>query len=193
MPWNPTKEHDAQRMREEYARGREAARNETLGDEIMHGIGDIIGTVIPSSKEHQSREAGYHDEKSGNTSDSGGGSDSGSSGSGGSSGGCFLTTACVTAQGLPDNCLELETLRAFRDGYVARQPGGKALIKEYYRIAPGIVAAIEARSAQPGKVFADLYRDDIRTVLQLIDHGKDEAALRHYQGMVRRLERTATG
>lgn len=40
-------------------------------------------------------------------------------------GGCYLTTACVAARGLPDTCTELQTLRAFRDGVLARQPGGQ--------------------------------------------------------------------
>ena len=40
-------------------------------------------------------------------------------------GGCYLTTACVAARGLPDTCIELQTLRAFRDGVLARQPGGR--------------------------------------------------------------------
>ena len=29
--------------------------------------------------------------------------------------GCFLTTACIRAKGLPDDCMELQTLRAYRD------------------------------------------------------------------------------
>ena len=41
-------------------------------------------------------------------------------------GGCYLTTACVAARGLPDTCAELQTLRAFRDGILTRRPGGPA-------------------------------------------------------------------
>ena len=53
-----------------------------------------------------------------------------------SSSGCYITSACVRARGLPDDCLEMETLRAFRDGYLASQPGGREDIEEYYAKAP---------------------------------------------------------
>lgn len=43
--------------------------------------------------------------------------------------GCFLTTATVGTVGLPDDCWELATLRAFRDGWLARHPGGAALTR----------------------------------------------------------------
>ena len=39
---------------------------------------------------------------------------------------CFLTSACVAARGLPDDCAELTALRAFRDGYVRSQPEGES-------------------------------------------------------------------
>ena len=41
---------------------------------------------------------------------------------GNDSGGCFLTSACTEARGLPDDCHELTVLRAFRDGYLRSQP-----------------------------------------------------------------------
>ena len=34
---------------------------------------------------------------------------------GNDSGGCFLTSACTEARGLPDDCHELTVLRSFRD------------------------------------------------------------------------------
>jgi len=46
---------------------------------------------------------------------------------------CFLTTAACEFMGLPDDCLELETLRQFRDEHVP-----KSLVDEYYQIAPAI-------------------------------------------------------
>ena len=65
-----------------------------------------------------------------------------SSGNDNDSGGCFLTTACTEAKGLPDNCRELETLRHFRDNYMMNVPEGKADIAHYYKTAPSIVNAI---------------------------------------------------
>lgn len=49
--------------------------------------------------------------------------------------------------GLPDDCHELTALRAFRDGYMSAIPGGADDIKEYYRCAPAIVAAIYSKKA----------------------------------------------
>ena len=42
----------------------------------------------------------------------------------GRKGGCFLTSACVKFKGLPDDCAELETLRAFREQQAYRPPSG---------------------------------------------------------------------
>jgi len=56
---------------------------------------------------------------------------------------CFITTAVCRYLGKPDNCRELTVFRAFRDGYLRQQHDGEALIDLYYRIAPGIVTAIE--------------------------------------------------
>lgn len=52
------------------------------------------------------------------------------------SSGCFLTSACVEAKGLPDDCSELSVLRHFRDSYLAGIEEGKAEICEYYHVAP---------------------------------------------------------
>lgn len=61
------------------------------------------------------------------------------------SSGCYLTTACVVAKGLPDDCDELQTLRAFRDSYLVALPNGQEEIEQYYQMAPGIVSAINQR------------------------------------------------
>ncbi len=55
---------------------------------------------------------------------------------------CFLTTAASHAIGLPDDCWELETLRAFRDGPLRHMDGGRELIDHYYETAPHIVSAL---------------------------------------------------
>lgn len=49
------------------------------------------------------------------------------------SGGCYLTTACVEAKGLPDDCEELTILRDFRDHWLKKQPGGAEEIAEYHQ------------------------------------------------------------
>ena len=110
---------------------------------------------------------------------------SSSSSSSGSGGNCFLTTACTAARGLPDDCAELTALRAFRDGYLRRQPEGPALIEEYYRIAPAIVAGVEA-SSDRGRVLEDIYAVVTRCV-RAIGAGREQEALDAYRAMVRDL------
>ena len=69
---------------------------------------------------------------------------------GGDGGGCFLTTAIVELRGEPDGGPTLTALRAFRDGYMTRTAERRALVAEYYDIAPMIVAAIPRRACRVG-------------------------------------------
>lgn len=55
---------------------------------------------------------------------------------------CFITTACCETLGLDDDCFELRTLRRYRDEVLAKQPGGVALIRTYYVLAPRILAQL---------------------------------------------------
>ncbi|WEK46683.1 MAG: hypothetical protein P0Y56_17015 [Candidatus Andeanibacterium colombiense] len=57
--------------------------------------------------------------------------------------GCFLTTAACEGVGLADDCWELRTLRAFRDGWLARQHGGMDDIVAYYDKAPAIAERLK--------------------------------------------------
>lgn len=59
--------------------------------------------------------------------------------------GCFITTAVCDVDGLPDDCAELTTLREWRDTVLPGLPGGKALTKVYYMVAPDVVEIINNR------------------------------------------------
>jgi hypothetical protein len=100
---------------------------------------------------------------------------------------CFITTACVEAKGLPDDCEELTILRSFRDGYMRFLPNGAAMISEYYDIAPRIVAHI---AAQPdaNRIFASLYEHIGRSV-DLINAGENSEAMHNYITMVSELKK----
>jgi hypothetical protein len=144
--------------KEDYERGKQDAKNADFGDELFHGLGEVIDTVVPSSDKHKTYEAGWKDgmeEKSG----------------------CFITTACIKTKGLPDNCQELNELRQFRDEYVRNLPNGTQLIHEYYNIAPQIVAGINS-SEDLMKVYEGLY-EKLVTNLELIRSGKKGEALRN--------------
>jgi hypothetical protein len=101
---------------------------------------------------------------------------------------CFLTTACVFAQGLPDDCLELRTLRQFRDDHVSRTPGGVLLIQSYYTTAPRIILGIESESGHEVH-YRTLWRELVHPCVTLIECGRKASALDRYQQIVMDLQR----
>lgn len=99
---------------------------------------------------------------------------------------CFLTSACVFARGLADDCEELTTLRAFRDSYIMSLPGGPELVRNYYEIAPGIVDRIHENS-ESERILSSLYDELVAPSVTLIRNGEYEKALDHYRTWVVRL------
>ncbi len=110
---------------------------------------------------------------------SGGGSRSGGGGKG--KGGCYLTTACVTANGLSDDCYELKLLRSFRDNYLLQFRIGKNAVAEYYKLAPFLVDKINKR--KDADTVWDAVYQDIIVAVQLIEEGNWNAAFAHYKQM----------
>lgn len=103
-----------------------------------------------------------------------------------SGGGCFPTSACVKYLGKADDCTELTTLRAFRDNYMKTNSCGKALVEEYYRVAPQIVSEIDS-SDDSGKTYDYIYSVISRCVA-LIGCGKNSEAQNEYVKMVNTLK-----
>lgn len=104
-----------------------------------------------------------------------------------SSGGCYLTSACTAARGLPDDCHELQILRRFRDEWLKKQPDGVLLIAQYYEIAPKIVAAIDAREDRP-EVYKGIYEELVLPCVKMIKDKNFQIALELYQKYTLRLE-----
>lgn len=102
------------------------------------------------------------------------------------SSGCFLATACVSAMGLPDNCLELRTLRSFRDKILLPSSAGRKAIKEYYRIAPSIVKAVNV-SGKSEEVWSNVYLD-VQKAVSLVKRGMFNEAFEHYKQMTTALK-----
>ena len=117
---------------------------------------------------------------------SGGDSSSGSGGGSSGKSGCYLTTACVRVMGLPDDCLELNVLRNFRDKYLMSQPLGKKAVKEYYKTAPGIVQCIDKRE-DAQRIWQDTYKD-IGHAVSLILSKDFEGAFKYYKQMTSKLQ-----
>lgn len=97
-----------------------------------------------------------------------------------SNSGCYLTTACIVSKDLPDDCDELETLRDFRDSYLAALPNGEDEIEQYYQIAPGIVSSINRRDNHE-EIWNQVYAELIVPCVRMIHAQENEAAYRLYK------------
>ena len=104
-----------------------------------------------------------------------------------SSSGCFLTSACTEARGLADDCEELTTLRAFRDGYMKSLPQGEHDICQYYHIAPAIVAKIHTLP-HAKEIYDSIYTDLVIPCVELIHAGNNEEAYTKYRDYVKFLQ-----
>lgn len=94
--------------------------------------------------------------------------------------GCYLTTACVEAMGLPDDCRELTVLRNFRDHWLREKVTGPAEIAEYYEIAPQIVERIQ-RSEERMELLKGIYDEMITPCVDDIQAGNYETAHERYR------------
>ena len=101
---------------------------------------------------------------------------------------CFITTAVCQELGKPDDCAELTAFRAFRDGYLASQPDGEALIREYYNIAPGIVTCINTCSDRHA-TYARIREQYLAPCYEDLLAGRNASCKSRYVQMVRDLER----
>jgi hypothetical protein len=101
---------------------------------------------------------------------------------------CFISTACVKAKGLPDDCEELETLRAFRDTELITTRDGKALVDRYYEIAPKIIWAIN-QEQDSTDIYHNLYNTLVLKSVEFIHEGKMDKAKENYLAIVENLER----
>lgn len=104
-----------------------------------------------------------------------------------SSGGCYLTSACVYAKGLPDDCYELETLRKFRDEYMRSSCQGNEDIKHYYMTAPLIVDRINA-SNEAATEWKRIYEELVTPCIHLIEKGRTQEAYDKYKEYALKLE-----
>jgi hypothetical protein len=100
---------------------------------------------------------------------------------------CWLSTAASRAAGLTDDCDELQTLRAFRDGYLSDSGDGKALVAEYYLLAPAILNAIH-RSPERDAVLREIFESLVTPAVALVKAGRFEEATKLYRSMVYSLQ-----
>ena len=104
------------------------------------------------------------------------------------SGNCYLSTACIEAMNLPDDCYELSLLRQFRDNYVLATEEGKKDIAHYNAVAPVIVSKIKlARDSQ--ETLSRIYSALIVPCVNLIEAGKLSEAYVRYREFSTELEK----
>ena len=95
---------------------------------------------------------------------------------------CFLTTAVVERRGEADDGPTLQALRGFRDGYMMETAERRALVADYYRTAPRVVAAIPADHADWGWIG-----ERIDAAAAAIGNGDDDDAFTVYVDLMERL------
>jgi TPR repeat protein len=107
------------------------------------------------------------------------------SSSGSSSGGfCFITTATCLALNKEDDCPELMLMKKYRDFMKERDENVALLIKEYYRIAPLIVKAIDA-DPDSKKVYLFLWENYIKkTYKNILEESYAEATYTYISMML---------
>ena len=102
---------------------------------------------------------------------------------------CYITGAVCRTQGKPDDCYELTAFRRFRDQVLLRSEEGRALVEEYYRLAPAIVTAVRLCWDEKA-VYEQVYRDYLLPCLRLLEAGDERGCRDKYVAMVRHMERT---
>jgi len=139
------------------------------------------GRSTPYCGYHNNFSYAYADKFQCNAYSPRGGSSNSSSGDG-----CFLTSACIKARNLPDDCEELTIMREFRNTYLNETETGKALIKEYYEIAPGIVEKIN-KQPDANSIYEHIY-EDVLSCIKKIKNNQYEDAVSIYRSMVLRVD-----
>ncbi|MCI8853085.1 MAG: hypothetical protein HFI30_08430 [Lachnospiraceae bacterium] len=81
---------------------------------------------------------------------------------------CYITTAVCESLGKEDDCYELELLRHYRDTYLMGTREGRALVEEYYDIAPTIVTRIN-RQENRAQVYQQIWNEYLKPCIRYIE------------------------
>lgn len=96
---------------------------------------------------------------------------------------CYITTAVCECQGKPDDCQELNVLREYRDQYLMQSKEGRAMVEEYYEIAPVLVLSIGMQQ-KPEKIYEEIYEDYLCPCVEYVKNGQNEKCRKLYADMV---------
>jgi hypothetical protein len=169
---------------ETYEAGVHDGQKADLLDQTCHSLSKGFSVIDPRRDEIYNKGYDY-----GVSHQSDSESDSSGSPSGGSSGGpCLVSTACVSAAGLSDECHELTVLRGFRDGYVRTLPNGPNMIGEYYDLAPRVLTALRL-SPYAKDELRRLYTSLVLPAVAFIERHEPRKAFDLYQSSIIDLRR----
>lgn len=101
---------------------------------------------------------------------------------------CYITTVVCEGLGRADDCYELNLLRNYRDEYLLNTEEGKALVNEYYDVAPTIVKRI-TREEHADEIYENIWNEYLKPCVSLIEDGKCEECREKYTDMVHSLQR----
>lgn len=90
---------------------------------------------------------------------------------------CLLATAACESLGLPEDWIELELLRQFRDAELSGTQSGRAAIDRYYALAPAVIAVVR-QSADPDGLLRHVHRRFVARGAAAVAVGDGEAAKR---------------
>lgn len=100
---------------------------------------------------------------------------------------CYITTAVCENMNLPDDCYELTTLRAYRDGYLLNETeDGAEVVKAYYNMAPTIVKRIN-REVNSHEIYEEIWSGYLEPCIRCIEADDLEETKVLYSAMVREL------
>ena len=102
--------------------------------------------------------------------------------------GGFLAAACAEARSLKKDSEELQTLRAFRDGWLRNTEGGADAIAHYEEVSPKIIAAIR-RLTDAETTWNEIYDSAVQPCVALIRANRNEAAYELYRRAALDLEK----
>lgn len=101
--------------------------------------------------------------------------------------GCYITTACLEARGIPvKDSLEYRTIKDLTKNHILASFSGKRDYVKYNKIGPGIVEAVNARSDSQ-EIWGGVY-SDLQNVSGLVLQGMYEAGHQAYKRMVGSLQ-----
>lgn len=100
---------------------------------------------------------------------------------------CYVTTAVCRNLNKGEDCEELRLIKGFRDGYLSSTKEGRAMIEEYYDIAPTLVKRID-KDVEAQAKYLWLWNTYLAPCIDYIKRGLQEDCRETYCNMIEELK-----